>query len=368
MHNLEIVNGKVSFAENVNNAKRQIAWHGLGQRVEGAMCVADAIKACNADYNVSMEPVAVLPPHIMQMVDNGEMIDGTLLRSLLIENTQATIRTDTNTPLGVVSDRYGIVQNVDAFKFVDLLCSGQMSDTNTTPTIETCGVLGKGERVFVTAKFPEPIVLNSKRDDLLDMYVVFTTSHDGKGAVRCIYTPIRVVCNNTLNLALRNNLGRVSFRHSSNVMQRIDLLQKENREFAYKSLHLYDVYANGLKAQFEHLENIKVSERDLENILAEISLSDASLKEFKDTRNIFSDEIPTKGRNIYLGLREAVENGIGQEIQNAGSGMWLLNGITTYYQNNANERTDKTIKFDSLSEGTIYKKVNKAHELILECA
>ena len=112
---------------------------------------------------------------------------------------------DTMKPLGVVSDSYGIVQNSDAFKFLDTLLTGKLTDSEHTPIIETAGVLGNGERVFITAKFPEQIILDNKTDDRVDMYVVFTTSHDGTGAVNCMVTPTRVVCNNTLNYALDHN-------------------------------------------------------------------------------------------------------------------------------------------------------------------
>lgn len=183
---IEMVNGVASFAE---NGRKERAWHGLGQVVDEPMFVADALKLCHADYNVKLQPVVALSDEILTAIQNGEKIDADSLLSLMIANTRATMRTDTNKSLGIVSDKYGIVQNEDAFKFVDMFCSGKYSERDNTPVIETCGVLGQGERVFVTAKFPQPIVLDARRDDLVDMYVVFTTSHDGTGSVRCMVTP-----------------------------------------------------------------------------------------------------------------------------------------------------------------------------------
>ena len=233
--NIEMVNGVASFAE---NGRRERAWHGLGQVVNEPMFVKDALKLCHADYNVGLQPICALTDEIRNAIENGEFINASLLKNLIVENTMATVRLDHNESLGIVSDKYGIVQNEDAFKFVDMVCSGKFAERDNTPCIETCGVLGKGERVFVTAKFPKQIVLDAKRDDLIDMYVVFTTSHDGTGAVKCVVTPIRVVCNNTLNWALKENIGRISFRHSSKVMERLDLLNAENAEWAYKTLNL----------------------------------------------------------------------------------------------------------------------------------
>ncbi len=359
--NIEMVNGVASFAE---NGRRERAWHGLGQVVNEPMFVKDALKLCHADFNVGLQKVVALSEELQNAMDNGEFINAAMLRDLLIDNTMATMRLDTNKSLGIVSDKYGIVQNEDAFKFVDMFCSGKFANRENTPVIETCGVLGKGERIFVTAKFPKSIVLDAKRDDLVDMYVVFTTTHDGTGAVRCVCTPIRVVCNNTLNWAMKENIGRIAFRHSSKVMSRLDLLNEENAEFAYKALNVAETYANGLKESFDHLRNIKLAERDLDNIIAQVVLAPDAAKEFMQTRNIESDAIKTRGRNIFLGVKECLETGVGQEGQERGTAMWLLNGLTSYYQNEATERSEE-IKFDSILDGNIYKKVQKAYDLAI---
>lgn len=361
---IEITERGASFAE---NGKRERAWHGLGQVVDEPMFVKDALKLCHADYNVGLQPIVALSDELKDAMDNGKMIDASILRDLLVDGKMATMRTDTNTALGLTSDSYGIVQNECAFQFVDMFCSGKFADRDNTPVIETCGVLGKGERVFVTAKFPQSIVLDAKRDDLVDMYVVFTTSHDGTGSVRCMCSPVRVVCQNTLNFAMKNNIGRIAFRHSSKVMSRLDLLNKENSEFAYNALGVADVYTKGLKENFEHLRNIKVSEKDLDNIIAEIALADEAKKVFLETRNIYHEDIATRGRNIFLGMKESLENGIGQDILDRGNGLWAINGITTFYQNEANFKNDE-VKFDNIMDGNVYKKVNKAYNMILLAA
>ena len=372
-HNIEIrtVNGKkvASFAEVTRdaNGRRQRAWHGLGdeqQLFDKPMLVEEALKACHADYHVQMQPVVALSDELVHAMNNGEMIDGSRLKELLIDKTMATMRTDLNKSLGIVSDGYGIVQNSDAFKFVDMFCSGKFADRDNTPVIETCGVLGNGERVFVTAKFPKPIVLNAQRDDLVEMYVVFTTSHDGTGAVRCMCTPVRVVCQNTLNLAMEKNIGRIAFRHSSRVMSRLDLLDKENAEFAYKTLGMADLYTKGLKESFDHLRNIRVSDKDLDRIIAEITLADEAKKAFLETGNIEHELIKTRGRNIFLGMKEAIESGIGQNVLENGTALKVINGITTFYQNVANYKNNE-VMFDSILDGNVYKKVNKAYEMLI---
>lgn len=360
-HGLEERNGKFSFAE---NGSRERAWHGLGEVVNEPMFVADALKLCRADYKVQLQPIVALTDELINAMDNGTFINAAMLRDLLVEGRKATVRTDLNTALGLTSDSYGIVQNSDAFKFVDMLCSGLDSNRTEKPTIECCGVLGKGERVFITCKMPEDIVLNPRTDDRIETYVVFTTSHDGTGSVRCMVTNVRVVCSNTLNFAMKHNSGRIAFRHSSKVMSRLDLLNKENAEFAYKTLGLWNEYEKCFKESLEHLRNIKLSERDLDNIIAEITLADEAKKAFLETRNIYHEDIATRGRNIFIGMKEAMESGIGQDILDKGTALWAINGVTTYFQNEANFKNGE-VMFDNMMDGNVYKKVNKAYEMLI---
>lgn len=370
-HNIEIrkING-VEVASFAENGRKERAWHGLGndqQIFDRPMFVAEALKACNADYEVKLQPVVALSDELVHAMDNGEMIDASTLRDLLIDKTMATMRTDLNKSLGVVSEKYGVVSNECAFKFVDMFCSGKFADRNNTPVIETCGVLGNGERVFVTAKFPQPIVVDAKRDDLIEMYVVFTTSHDGTGAVRCVCTPIRTVCNNTLLLALKHNIGRIAFRHSSKVMSRLDLLEKENAEFAYNTMNLASLYEKHFKEAYDHLRNIRLAEKDLDNIIAEIALADEAKKVFLETRNIYHEDIATRGRNIFIGMKECLDNGVGQDGQEKGTAQWALNGITSFYQNVQNYKDNET-KFESILDGNTSKKVQKAYDMMLMVA
>jgi phage/plasmid-like protein (TIGR03299 family) len=364
-HNIEIrkING-VEVASFAENGSKERAWHGLGQVVNEPMFVADALKLCHADYEVKLQPVVALNDKIVHAMENGEMISAEELQSLLIPNKKATMRLDTDKALGITSEAYGIVQNEQAFKFVDMLCSGMDAMRDSKPTIECCGVLGNGERVFVTCKMPNDIILDAHKDDRIETYVVFTTSHDGTGAVRCMVTNIRVVCQNTLNWAMKHNSGRISFRHSSKVMSRMDLLKKENAEFAYKTLGLWKEYENVFKQSLEHLRNIKLSERDLDNIIAEITLADEAKKVFFETRDIYHDDIATRGRNIFIGMKEAMEDGVGQNILDKGTALWAINGITSFYQNEANFKNDE-VKFDNLMDGNVYKKVQKAYDMLI---
>ncbi len=362
-HLIEINNGVASFVE---NGRKERAWHRLGQVFDGPMTVVEALKLSHADYRVELHPILAMTPSFSDMFAQGTVVTDEMHDKMLdsiIQGKKVTVRTDTMKPLGIVSDSYGIVQNEDAFKFLDTLLTGKLTDSEHAPIIETAGVLGNGERVFISAKFPEQIILDNKTDDRIEMYVVFTTSHDGTGAVNCMVTPTRVVCNNTLNFAMFHNAGKLSLRHSSGIMSRLDLANKENVEFAYKALNMYQVYKNSLEESFEHLKNIKLSEKELDDLLANVLLSEANLKIYKETGNVFHDDISTFGKNIFTKAKETIHSGIGQDLGETGTGLWVINGLTSYYQNEVNYKNDE-YKFDSIQQGQAAKKVQMAYDLL----
>lgn len=363
-HLIEINNGVASFVE---NGRKERAWHRLGQVFDGQLSVKEALELSHADYQVEARNVFAMTPALQEILaGDSETISRDVLEDLitdaLVEGRMATMRMDKCKALGVVSDHYGIVQNERAFEFIDTLCSGGKENT---PVIECAGVLGQGERVFITAKFPEQIILDNKGDDRVEMYVVFTTSHDGTGAVNCMVTPIRVVCNNTLNYALGRggNAGKISLRHTSGVNNRLDLTRKENAEFCFRTLNMYNVYKKSLEQSFEHLQNIRLSEKELDNLLAEVLLTESNLKVYKQA-GINHQDISTVGHNQFFAVKNAMERGIGQEYGEAGTGMWVINGLTTYYQNEKNFSSEE-LKFNNLMTGTAAMKVQKAYDLLV---
>ncbi len=360
-HNIEIRNGQASFVE---NGKKGRAWHKLGTVFDGPLTVKEALHYSHADYKVVLQPLVALTPNIQREMEEGSVM-GLQVANAIIPNKKVTMRLDTQKVLGLVSDNYGVVQNEDAFKFIDMLVTGKMTDQEHTPVIETAGVLGEGERVFVTAKFPNDIILENNSNDRVEMYIVFTTSHNGEGAVNCLVTPVRVVCNNTLNFALNHHRGKLSLRHSPNIMKRLDLRNLENAEFVHKTLNTYDIFKNSLESEFKHLANIKLAENDLMRILAEISFEPEDLEILSITQDFYHREISRRSINRMSLMRDVVESGVGQNIGNKGTGLWLINGVTSYFQNEAKYKNKET-KFDSILNGNAAKASQRAFHLITQ--
>jgi phage/plasmid-like protein (TIGR03299 family) len=125
---------------------------------------------------------------------------------------------DNGAVLGIVGKDYQIVQNRDAFKFFDSIVGGDGI------MYETAGALGKGEKIFITAKLPGYIKVGN--NDLIEKYLFLTTSHDGSGSITAAFTPVRIVCANTLNAAMKNMTNVVKIRHTSNATERLRTAHK----------------------------------------------------------------------------------------------------------------------------------------------
>lgn len=362
-HNIEIVNGVASFAECI---KKERAWHGLGQVFDRPMFVNEALKACHADFRVEMRPIM---PIVNDMsLYEGLNLEGEEVEGLIVPDVMATMRMDTHQVLGIVSsNRYSVVQNEDAFRFIDTLCSGRDVDRNDRPVIESCGVLGHGERIFITCKFPEDIILDSKTDDRIERYIVFTTSHDGTGAVKCLSTSVRVVCNNTLNFAIKNNFGKLSLKHTKNIGDKLDLTNQDNAELVYATIGCEKQYNEFLKAELERLRSLRITKKQVMDIVANVVLPEDSLKVWKETNNIEHEDISTRSKNIFNGMVQAIHEGVGQDIMQSGNALWLLNGITSYYQNNVTYKNDE-VKFSSIMTGNVFDNVKTAYEKVLKLA
>lgn len=208
---------------------REKPWHGLGTRVEEAPTSKDALALAGLDWTVEGKPIYDA---------DGKQIHG----------YKANTRSSDGSVLGVVGHKYTIVQNADAFTFTDSLIGEGM-------TYETAGSLRGGRQIWLLGKMPERYILGDK----FEPYVCFTNTHDGSGAVKVCMTPIRVVCNNTLNMALSQAKRTWSTRHIGTISDRL--------EEARKTLELADVYLQGLAEEAEKLADAKMSDAEIEHAL-----------------------------------------------------------------------------------------------------
>ena len=152
-------------------------WHGLGTVIEGTVTSDEAIKLANLGWDVIQEPV---------YLKNG----------IEIPNLFANIRSDTNDLLGTVKDKYTIVQNKEAFAFTDNIIK---NSKGIDAKYETAGSLFNGKRVFMLVRLPDVDLVGDK----VENYLFVSTAHDGSQGLMAGITNVRVVCNNTLQMAER---------------------------------------------------------------------------------------------------------------------------------------------------------------------
>lgn len=169
-------------------------WHSLGKKVSKNLTSAAAIKAAGLDWGVERIPLTV--PNL----EEGETPIPFPLKFL-------TRRMDNGQPLGVVGSHYRVMQNKDAFSFFDALVGEKAA------MYHTAGALGRGERVWILAQLPGDIVV--KGVDKIEKYLLLSNSHDGRTPVTVSLTPVRVVCQNTLTMALSKNEEKATFRHNT---------------------------------------------------------------------------------------------------------------------------------------------------------
>lgn len=201
---------------------REKPWHGLGTIIQEAVCSEEALKLAGLDWEVKQEPV------LYKGVATGH---------------QFNIRSSDDTVLGVVGGRYKPVQNKEAFAFTDELIGGDVR-------YETAGSLADGKRVWMLAKMPDTKIF----DDVVEPFLCLTNGHDGFSSMKVCMTPVRVVCQNTLNLALSQAKRTWTVRHSGNIEGKLAEAQH--------TLGLAQTYMESFAKEAEDLYKIKVAPKD----------------------------------------------------------------------------------------------------------
>ena len=166
-----------------------------------------------------------------------------------IQGFKVNVRDIDRKVLGVVSDRYKIVQNQEAFSFTDELLGEGVR-------YETAGSLQNGRKVWLLARMPHEYIISGER---ITPYLVFFNSHDGSGAIKAALTPIRVVCQNTLNLALSTAKRSWSMIHTGNIQGKI----QEARD----TLFMAEKYMDSLGKEFENLRKKKLSDKQVQEYI-----------------------------------------------------------------------------------------------------
>ncbi len=252
---------------------RETPWHGLGTKVLEAPASKDALQLAGLDWRVLQEPIYTAME---------ELVDG----------YKANVRDSDRKVLGVVTDRYRVIQNDEAFAFTDELLGAGVK-------YETAGSLQGGRKVWLLAHMPHEYIISGER---ISPYLLFSNTHDGSGAIKVALTPIRVVCQNTLNLALANAKRSWSMIHTGDI--------KEKMQEARDTLFLAENYMDELGKEFEALRMKKLTDKQvMEYIEILLPIEDGStpqqeknmkrLREDMKIRYFDAPDLQGVGKNAY---------------------------------------------------------------------
>lgn len=251
---------------------RETPWHGLGTRVVEAPSSAEALIMAGLDWSVVQEPI---------YTGND-----------LIEGYKANVRDKDRKVLGVVTDRYKVIQNDEAFAFTDELLGEGVR-------YETAGSLQGGKKVWLLAHMPHEYIISGER---ISPYLLFSNTHDGSGAIKVALTPIRVVCNNTLNLALTTAKRSWSMIHTGDI--------KGKMSEARDTLFMAEKYMDSLGKEFENLRLKKLTDKQVMDFIEillpmENGMSDQQSKNMKKLqedmkmRYFEAPDLQDVGKNAY---------------------------------------------------------------------
>lgn len=268
---------------------RETPWHGLGISVESAPIAEDAIVLAGLDWEVTKEKVFTE-------------------RGIQIPNFYATTRNTDGNVYGMVTDKYKVVQNREAFAFMDNLIGEGVK-------YETAGSLFDGKKVWLLARMPERKILGEK----FETYCVLTNSHDGKNAVQVACTPIRVVCNNTLNLAIGSAKRIWSTRHCGTLEGKL--------ADAKDTLGFASTYMDALNVEAEKMATTPLNAVQLGKVVAEAfpineSMSKRQIENAEEARNTFNayynrDDVQNFKNTLYgaiLAITDYVDHATPQRL------------------------------------------------------
>jgi phage/plasmid-like protein (TIGR03299 family) len=342
-HNLEFRNGSTSFF-----TVKELAWHKLGVVLDNCATSKEAIELARMNYEVKRGKVFVK--------FDDEAITG--IKGKEVPNSYAIYRNDTKDIFtsggNLVSAGYTIVQNKDAFTFFDNIVG------EGAAIYETAGVIGKGETIFITAKLPEKTIITPT--DIIDNYLLLTMGHDGISSIQAMFTPIRVVCNNTLNMALNNNSHKVRFKHTTSV--------HDNLKKAHQIMGITKRMLEYNKELIDKLINKKVDEYITADYFNSLFLT---TEELQNLANLGSHEkagISPRKLNSINKLFEYYQCGAGQNVEYAkNTAFGLYSAVTGFLQNvktynNLNHESNSK-KMADMYLGTSYSFGEKALSKVL---
>lgn len=311
----------------------------------------EALSQCGGDFKV------VKKPFIITNLADDEISDTMTAQEFLAESQISdqffvTQREDTKAILGVVKSSYEIIQNDKALEFIDLIekASGEKMQ------IESAGCFQNGSRVYLSARLGDHC-FDGEQEYVNRM--VFTTAHDGSNSMCCFFSPIRVYCLNTLNVAIKKCQNKLSYIHTKSSVESTDWTNEENLDRAIETFEKSVKFTDTFRENMRFFGTQEIKEEYVKNFIQEV-LYGPELKK-KDSK--FDLESQEAQAQIQF-LRNSIEFGVAQDMCKTGTKEWLLNGVTTHLHNSRDWRTPEA-EFKSLNFGDGQKMAQRAYDYLM---
>ena len=295
-HKLDFSKGSAAIAYNIEEGT---PWHKEGVAINGRFDADVALEKGGIDFEVVLQDI--------------QTAGGTA-----IPNHQAVVRTDTNTVLGVAGGKYAALQNREAAAFFNPL----MSDNKAI--FETAGSLDEGRTIWLLAKL-DADPLRVIADDVIEKYLLFTNNHTGMSAAKARFTPIRVVCANTLGWAMERGVRQeVAVKHVGDVADRV--------KFAGEILAKAGKFYNELEEGYQAMAKVSLNSKQIFTYIKE------SLRPYKAAAADEEVQAPEEQEQDSARLKTEIdnvlyliENGRGSDIKGVRGTLWgAYNAITEY--------------------------------------
>jgi len=316
-HELTTENGKASMM-----FYGETPWHQLGTRLHKPATSEEAIVEAGLDWEVVKKPVYVKMDKRFQVKDTFAMV-----RKDKWQDNNCDI-------LGVVGKNYTPLQNKDAFNFFDSIVGDKKA------IYHTAGSLSGGKIIWILAKLPGYIrVINN---DISEKYLLISNSHDGSSMVQIKFTPIRVVCMNTLTVAL-NKGETLKVKHCKDVRDKLtqasELLGIVNEK--------YDV----IERSFKNMVKVQLNEKKLNEYI----------------KTVFPDPVDelqyaTVDNNREM-VRDLFENGLGNNLPGVAGSLWAGYNAVTELIDHKITKQNKDMRTKSIWFGNGYNVKQKAFDV-----
>ena len=290
-------------------------WHGLGNHLSEHQPIQVWLKEAGMDWTIEQSDVLF-------------NADNSALHICSYADSKVLFRSDSLAPLSVVSNRYKVVQPHDVLNFYkDLVSVGGFE-------LETAGVLKGGKKLWALAKTGQEAKI--KGNDRIKAYLLLATSCDGTLCTTAQFTSVRVVCNNTLQMATRDSNGAVKVPHST----KFDPVQvKEALGIGFAN---WDAFMTNLKQLSQRTVSPEEADGFIRTVLNEPEFTDG---------NVLGSKIFQKVSNLYLG------EGMGAELSSASGTAWgLVNAMTEYVDHHRRARNqDNRLDSAWFGQGALLK-------------